>query len=357
MAKLILFGAGNKTRNLLFDRKLELCLEVCRDEIIGIVDNDNQKSGQSIQGIPIQGIESLENTKWDCIVISSIYHSEIRKQLTGILHISDERIINIDDFLNDRFLRYQYMRNKGRNEKNNVSYLRKFNSKSVVIYTAISGEYDELKEPCFVDENLKYVCFTDNRKLHSDVWEVRYVDLPENMEARHWVRKFKVLPHLFFPEYETSIWVDASLGILQDLRKYMMQYQKASDILFFPHYARDCVYDEGAICMVWKKDNKKDLAAQMHAYYEEGYPEHNGLVLGGCIVRNHNEKKIISVMEEWWREICRFSKRDQVSLPYVLYKNNCFYDLCDLYYEDNFWLKNTGHKEMESRLNLKCEKK
>ncbi len=33
MAKLILFGAGNKTRNLLSDRKLELCLEVCRNEI------------------------------------------------------------------------------------------------------------------------------------------------------------------------------------------------------------------------------------------------------------------------------------------------------------------------------------
>lgn len=347
MAKLMLFGAGNTTRHLFSDRRFQLCLDVQQDEIVGIIDNDIKKRGQFIQGIPIQGIEEVASAAWDYIVISSIYHSEIREQLIDVLHISDERIMNIDDFLNDRFARYQYTRNKDRNEKNNAAYLQKFNPQSAVVYTAIIGDYDQLKEPCFVDENLKYVCFTDNRKLHSDVWEIRYVDIPENMEARHWVRRFKVLPHLFFPGYKTSIWVDASLSILQDLRKYMMWYQKTSDILFFPHYVRDCVYDEGAICMVWKKDNKKDLAAQMHAYYEEGYPEHNGLVQGGCIVRNHNEKKIIRVMEDWWEEICRFSKRDQVSLPYVLDKNKLSYDLCDLYYEDNLWLKNTGHKQKE----------
>lgn len=347
MAKLMLFGAGNKTRHLFSDRRFQLCLEVQQDEVVGIIDNDTKKRGQLIQGIQIRGIEEVESVEWDYIVISSIYHSEIRKQLIDVLHISDEKVINIDDFLNVRFVCHQYMRNNDRNKKNNVSYLHKFNPQSVVIYTAISGDYDELKEPCFVDDNIKYVCFTNNRELHSRVWEIRYADIPENMEARYWVRKFKVLPHLFFPEYETSIWVDASLSILQDLRKYMTQYQKTSDILFFPHYTRDCVYDEGAICMVWKKDHKKNLAAQMHAYYEEGYPEHNGLVQGGCIVRNHNEKKIINVMEEWWGEITRFSKRDQVSLPYVLYKNKCFYDLCNLYYEDNFWIKNTGHKQKE----------
>lgn len=345
MAKLILFGAGNTTRQLFSDRRFKLCLEMQQDEIECIIDNDRKKIGQFIQGILIQGIEAIESIEWDYIVISSIYHSEIRRQLIEIVHISDERIINMDDLLNVRFARYQYALNKDRNEKNKGGYLQEFDSQSTVIYTAITGDYDELKEPCFVDENLKYVCFTDNRKLHSNVWEIRYVDLPGDMEARHWVRKFKVLPHLFFPEYRTSIWVDASLSILQDLRRYMVQYQKNSDILFFPHYVRDCVYDEGAVCMVWMKDNKKDLAAQMHAYYEEGYPEHNGLVQGGCIVRNHNEKKIISVMEEWWREICKFSKRDQISLPYVLYRNKCSYDLCDLYIEDNCWFKNTGHKQ------------
>ena len=32
----------------------------------------------------------------------------------------------------------------------------------LVIYTAFTGDYDSLKEPEFIDDNTKYVCFTQN---------------------------------------------------------------------------------------------------------------------------------------------------------------------------------------------------
>ncbi|MEE1157005.1 MAG: glycosyl transferase, partial [Methanobrevibacter sp.] len=38
----------------------------------------------------------------------------------------------------------------------------------LVVYTAFTGAYDSLKEPEFIDDNTRYVCFTQNPDLKSD---------------------------------------------------------------------------------------------------------------------------------------------------------------------------------------------
>lgn len=60
----------------------------------------------------------------------------------------------------------------------------------------------------------------------------------------------------------------------------------------------------------------------MKLYIEEGFPEHYGLTENSIIYRNHNSDKIISIMDEWWQFIENYSKRDQLSLFYILWKNN-----------------------------------
>ena len=60
----------------------------------------------------------------------------------------------------------------------------------------------------------------------------------------------------------------------------------------------------------------------MKLYREEGFPEHYGLNETNIMYRNHKSDKIISIMEEWWKFIENYSKRDQLSLSYVLWKNN-----------------------------------
>ena len=56
-------------------------------------------------------------------------------------------------------------------EKLATDEVKKQNNK-LVIYTAFTGNYDELKEPEFIDENCDYVCFTENPDLESDTWEI-----------------------------------------------------------------------------------------------------------------------------------------------------------------------------------------
>ena len=46
----------------------------------------------------------------------------------------------------------------------------------VVIYTVITGNYDSLSTPSFRSEGVDYLCFTNNRELQSDFWEIRHIE-------------------------------------------------------------------------------------------------------------------------------------------------------------------------------------
>ena len=41
---------------------------------------------------------------------------------------------------------------------------------------------------------------------------------------------------------------------------------------------------------------------------------------GALIVRKHNEKECVYLMEQWWEQIKNYSHRDQLSFNYVLWK-------------------------------------
>ena len=69
------------------------------------------------------------------------------------------------------------------------------------------------------------------------------------------------------------------------------------------------------------KDNLDIIQSQMDKYKDIGFPKNLGLVYGGVILRRHNEKDCIKVMEDWWTEIKHGSKRDLLSFNYAAWKN------------------------------------
>ena len=52
-----------------------------------------------------------------------------------------------------------------------------------------------------------------------------------NMDNVLLARKIKMQPHIYFREFETSIWVDGKFKIKDDLRKYVDFYGKKMPIL------------------------------------------------------------------------------------------------------------------------------
>lgn len=208
---------------------------------------------------------------------------------------------------------------------------------NIVVYTAIIGGYDTLNEPLVKPAGVDFVCFTD-RDIKSETWEIRKV-IPLYKDNTRTARKYKVLAHRWFSDYDISIWLDGNKTIVGDVLKYI-EYLGDSELALFDHMKcfdkRNCVYDEATAILNFGKinsqktphkgignwkDNPSVILEQMKKYASNGYPKHNGLSFTCGLVRKHNSKFICNLMEDWWTEIKYGSKRDQLSFDYVAWKN------------------------------------
>lgn len=189
-----------------------------------------------------------------------------------------------------------------------------------VVYTALFGNYDDLIEPKEKFEGCDFVCFTDQKHLKSNIWEIQLIDkcdLPPNMINR----KYKILPHLFLCEYEWSLYVDANIAIVSNPLDLAIKYLTEYDMVLPNHFARDCIYDEAKECVILGKAKIKEVDIQMNKYRKEGFPKHFGLGENSILLRKHNNENIIRLMNDWWDELNTQTKRDQLSFAYVLWKN------------------------------------
>ena len=67
---------------------------------------------------------------------------------------------------------------------------------------------------------------------------------------------------------------------------------------------------------------KKNVESHIKKYKKDGFPKNFGAFECNVLIRKHNEKDCAMLMDKWWDEFCATpSKRDQLSLPYVLWKN------------------------------------
>ncbi len=135
-------------------------------------------------------------------------------------------------------------------------------------------------------------------------------------DPRRNAKIYKLLPHLFF-DAPWTIWVDGNI-VLNSSPEALVELaaSKESDMAVFSHPARDCLYDEAAVCMKRGLDNPKIIKEQIDRYEREGFPRNAGL--GACyIIIRKNTTKINRLNEKWWAEVCRGSVRDQISFPYV----------------------------------------
>lgn len=334
MERVVFFGAGKQANNLLAYISKPQFRE---NQYIAFSDNNSTLWGKSIHNLKIISPSKLNQTIADCFVITSPYYEQtIKKQLMYEIGIPDEKIYSFDEYDRKCYTRWQYKKKYGKLEgsDNNSS---KFDLNKLVIYTAITGDYDKLRTPLFENDNLTYVCFTNNPKIKSDIWNIEYIQ-DEQLDNRYLAKKIKMNPDLYFKEFETSIWIDGKFEVLGDFRTYIEKYGKDKPILCFPHFQRECIYDEAAVCLCVKKGKKEDIVRQIAGYYEEGYPMNNGLYEMGCIVRRHNDELVKKLMREWEKEVTYYSYRDQLSFPYICWKNDFVPDICNLDINKNLWM-------------------
>lgn len=171
-------------------------------------------------------------------------------------------------------------------------------SEGIEVYTAIAGKYP------FKRYEIK--CFGFDKIFKRSV-----------MEAK----RYKILPHIFVPS-EITVWIDANVFLRTDKKVLVENLLGDNDMVLFKHPYRNTAYEEFETL---KKEERfkipwlqEKLALQEERYRSEGF---DGGKLYECnfIIRRNNEK-VNTLMNAWWAEITAWQWRDQVSLPYVIWK-------------------------------------
>lgn len=199
----------------------------------------------------------------------------------------------------------------------------KYTDLKIAVYTVSIGGYDVIKEPLYIDNKIDYYAFTDSPISNDSIWKRIDVGMVnKNMSSFDQSRFVKTHPDLYFSDYDISVFIDGNIQIQKDIKPLVYTMIKENKVIaMHRHNARNCVYHEGRI--IWAQGRAKfvDIFKQLRGYKKEGFPKDFGLFECNIIIRCHNNKKCISIMNTWWNEIISKTKRDQLSFTYSLWKN------------------------------------
>jgi O-antigen biosynthesis protein len=201
-------------------------------------------------------------------------------------------------------------------------------NKKIAFVTAISGKYEELKVPEFFDFEMDYFIFTDDeslkvfqpfKKIVLNKFEVDPTRIARWVKLNH----YRVLN--LIGDYDFVIWVDSNLLVRNSLLPYVELIKRNNtDLGMFKHPARISLKQEVEACQRLNKDSIIDLDEQYNAYKEQyDIEEINKIhvIETNVYIANIKSKKTINLFFDWYQDLFRYTRRDQISLPVALYKN------------------------------------
>ena len=188
----------------------------------------------------------------------------------------------------------------------------------IAVYTSFFGPYDLLREPLLHPDNIDYFVVTDQAVPDGSLWKRLGPEDPalpgdvaaDPVLANRWC---KMHPHLLFPEYAFSVYLDANIWVLSDLTPLTASLERFP-VAMFRHKNRDCVYEEIEACLAQGKGSPEVLRSHEQLIRSHGIPGHWGLLEASVIARKHLDPACVALMEAWWDAFCSNSRRDQISL-------------------------------------------
>jgi len=204
-----------------------------------------------------------------------------------------------------------------------------FNKDELIVYTVLIGSNEGLNNQPFIKHSkYRHVCLTDNKNLKSKEWEIIIVDPIFPKDSNRSQRYYKLKPQNIFQNYNFSLYLDNNILLkvkTEDLVEGILKNIKIEGnepLFFIPYHSyRENLISEFEVCSRYDLDNQFKLYEQLDHYIRT-----NKEILkeraywGGIILRNHNNKRIMSHSEIWFYHLCRYSRRDQLSLLYSSYQ-------------------------------------
>jgi hypothetical protein len=202
---------------------------------------------------------------------------------------------------------------------------------TAVVYTALIGGYEELcDQPMAAESALDFICFTDDPELRSDTWDVRLVEPILPMDPIRSARHLKVLGHPDLDGYDQTLWVDARLGVKVDPTDLLVRWLDGSDLTVPRHSHVLNVVTEFELALLKGLDDTSRLYEQLTHYTAMAHEVLLEPQPWTAIMARRNTPEVAAAMREWWLQLLRYSRRDQLSLQFALARTGASVRLLDL---------------------------
>ena len=213
--------------------------------------------------------------------------------------------------------------------------------KQIAIYTAIVGDYDDIHQPLVVDERFDYILFSnDITEKQIGVWQIRPIPYHNDIQTKiaRWV---KTHPDKLLSDYMATLWMDANIQIVTPYTYTQCQklLENHIDIASIIHPERDSIYEEITCCICEGIESERIAITWMQKIRKNHYPLHNGLHETNVLYRINKDPLMAEFNRQWWSIIDKYSKRDQFSFDYVLWR---LHFKCDSFLSEGFNSRNSN---------------
>lgn len=163
----------------------------------------------------------------------------------------------------------------------------------------------------------------------------------------------KMLAWQIYKDYDFYIWLDASITFSNENSVDWLINLCKEDIAFFRHFERNSIQEEFLFMSnEMSKGNSYLLSRCEFEFMKEqvefylSHKDFNDSLLFACGVFIYSKKLIsqnFNIMEQWFYHCSRWSIRDQLSIPFLLWLNKIKFNIIQDHLLKNIYIQYHGH--------------
>lgn len=205
------------------------------------------------------------------------------------------------------------------------------------LITAVYGGYDPIRTLPADHGFDEAICVTDGLTDVGEGWTV--IIEPRDEHPRLAAKRPKMLPWLF-TDCEQAVWLDGSFEIASPtFSTWAKNHLLHNDFVVWAHPEnRVDIRQEAEVCWYWAKYLDYPIREQVAAYAADGMPENWGLFACGTLGWRFTDQTR-ALGENWYQEQVRWSIQDQISLPYLLWRDGIRFGVWQANEYDNPYLR------------------
>jgi hypothetical protein len=187
------------------------------------------------------------------------------------------------------------------------------------VYSVLLGAFERLQDqPMAKQSAVPFIMLTDDPDLRSDTWEVRLVEPAFPMDPVRSARAIKLLGAKELGDFEETLWIDNRVELARPAEELLDQWLDGSDFTVPFHSFREQLIDEFHAVVQSGFDDPTRVYEQLIHYGETRPAALGDKPLWTGILARRTTPDVDALMRTWLDHVLRYSRRDQLSLPYVL---------------------------------------